>query len=45
MSRYSPERIRQPELSRAVTEDALPESGVDQAGNPVISHGAVPPSV
>jgi hypothetical protein len=44
MSRYSPERIRQPELSRAVTEDALPESGVDQAGNPIISHGT-PPTV
>lgn len=34
MSRYSPERIRQPENSRAVTEDALPNSGIDQQGNP-----------
>ncbi len=40
--RYSPERIRQPENSRAVTEDALPNSGVGQDGQPAISHGNSP---
>lgn len=45
MSRYSPERIRQPENSRAVTEDALPNSPVDQSGDPLISQGSGAPSV
>ena len=43
--RYSPERIRQPENSRAVTEDALPNSGVGQDGQAVIEAGLDNPSV
>lgn len=45
-SRYSPERIRQPETSRAVTEDALPNSPVNaDDGTLVIQDGTAPPAV
>ena len=41
-ARYSPERIRQPENSRAVTEDALPNTGVGQDGTPAVKAGLSP---